>query len=94
MFARVLRACFASALLAACSQEPPTWQQLLAAKVRQQFPSYEVVPQGDGSLIVHRPGLPDSTIDVAAIARFCQRGPKDCNYATDTMLQSLQPPAK
>jgi len=76
-------------VLAACT-EPPSWQKLLAAKITQQYPAYTVQPTPDGNLKVERPGLPPVPVDVDAIARFCQRGPQDCNYATDQMLLALQ----
>jgi hypothetical protein len=41
-------------------------------------------------LKVLRPKLPDARVNVEEIAQLCQRGPKDCNYATDQMLLSLQ----
>lgn len=77
--------------LAACS-EAPSWQKLLAARIVQQYPAYQVQPAPAGELIVQRPGLPALPVDVDAIARFCQRGPKDCNYATDQMLLELRGP--
>ena len=36
----------------------------------------------------------DAPIDVNAIAQFCQRGTRDCDYATDQMLLELAPPRK
>ena len=45
---------------------------------------------GLGGLVVERPGLAPVPVDVAAIARFCQRGPNDCNYATDQLLLELR----
>jgi hypothetical protein len=80
----------AAALLAlpACT-EAPSWQTLLSAKIRQQYPGYDVQPQPDGSVIVRRPGQADAPVDVNAIGAFCRRGPKDCNYATDQMLLEL-----
>ncbi len=77
--------------LAACT-EPPSWGKLLAAKIAEQYPGYQVQPAPDGSLLVTRPGLAAKPVDVAAIAQFCQRGPKDCNYATDQMLLELGRP--
>jgi hypothetical protein len=79
-----------TALLAlpACT-EPTSWQTLLTAKIRQQYPSYDVQPQPDGSVIVRRPGQADAPVDVNAIGEFCRRGPKDCNYATDQVLLEL-----
>ncbi len=76
-------------LLASCS-EPPSWQKLLASKITEQFPAYQTEPAPNGALTVKRPGQPDKTVDVDDIARFCQRGPKDCNYATDQMLLDLR----
>jgi hypothetical protein len=75
--------------LAACT-EAPSWQKLLAAKITQQYPAYTVQPTPDGNLKVERPGLATVPVDVDTIARFCQRGPQDCNYATDQMLLALQ----
>lgn len=77
--------------LGACNQPPPSWQSLLAAKIREQYPSYQVTPTPDGALMVARPGEATEPVDVNAIAQFCQRGPKDCNYATDQMLLALRP---
>jgi hypothetical protein len=74
--------------LPACT-EAPSWQTLLTAKIRQQYPSYNVQPQPDGSVVVRRPGQADAPVDVKAIGEFCRRGPKDCNYATDQMLLEL-----
>lgn len=75
--------------LAGCTQ-PPSWQNLLAAKITQQYPSYQVQPTPQGGLLVQRPGQPAMPVDVNAIAQFCQRGPKDCNYATDQLLLALR----
>ena len=77
--------------LAACTQ-PVSWQTLLAAKIAQQYPAYQVQPASDGALLVQRPGLAAVPIDVTAISQFCRRGPKDCNYATDQMLLELRRP--
>jgi hypothetical protein len=79
-------------MLASCT-EPVSWQKLLSARIAQQYPGYEVRHTADGGLLVVRPGLPVVPVDVDAIARFCQRGPKDCNYATDRMLLDLRPPS-
>ncbi|MBI2771627.1 MAG: hypothetical protein HYX47_18525 [Burkholderiales bacterium] len=77
-------------LLAACSDAPPSWQKLLSARISQQYPQYEVIPQPDGRLLVKRPGQADMPVDADAIGVFCRRGPKDCNYATDQMLLELR----
>ena len=86
---RLLIATVVALAMPACT-EPPSWQKLLAAKVAQQYPRYQVDQMADGSLLVHRPGAAAAPVDVNAIARFCQRGPKDCNDATDQMLLELR----
>lgn len=79
------------ALLVGSCGEPPGWQQLLASKINQQHPGFEVEPTPDGNLIVKRPNLPAVRVDVGEISRLCQRGPKDCDYAVDQMLLSIRP---
>ncbi len=75
--------------LSACT-EPPSWQKLLASKIKEHYPNYDVQAMPDGALKVLRPNLPDAQVNVDEIALLCQRGPKDCNYATDQMLLTLQ----
>ena len=72
--------------------EPPGWQKLLTLKITEQYPSYKVQPVPGGGLLVERPGLASLPVDAEAIGRFCLRGPKDCNYATDQMLLNLAEP--
>ena len=79
-----------AALLTGCSDTPPSWQKLLAAKIGEQYPQYQVSLQADGGLLVKRPGQADAPVDVDDIAHFCRRGPKDCSYATDKMLLELR----
>ena len=86
---RQIAAVLAALALCACS-EPPSWQKLLGLKITEHYPSYRVQPAANGGLLVERPGLSAVPVDVDAIARFCLRGPKDCNYATDQMLLELQ----
>ena len=80
--------------LAGCEQTPPTWDKLIAAKIAQQYPGYRVQAASGGGLLVERPGRAGKPVDVAGIAQFCQRGPKDCNYALDQLLLELAPPAR
>ena len=75
--------------LSACT-EAPSWQKLLASKIKEHYPSYDVQATPDGALKVLRPNLSDAQVNVEEIAQLCQRGPKDCNYATDQMLLKLQ----
>ena len=79
--------------LASCTQAP-SWQSLLTAKILAQYPGYEVQPVADGNVVVRRPGQADVPVDVNAIAQFCLRGTRDCDYATDQMLLELASPQK
>ncbi len=79
--------------LASCTQAP-SWQKLLTAKILAQYPGYEVQPASDGNIVVRRPGQADVPVDVNAIAQFCRRGTRDCDYATDQMLLELAAPQK
>ena len=89
----LIRAALLTALalgaLSACT-EPPSWQKLLASKIKEHYPNYDVKATPDGALKVLRPSLPDVRVNVEEIAQLCQRGPKDCNYATDQMLLGLK----
>ena len=72
--------------------KPPSWTGLLATKITAHNASYAVMPLANGDLQVERPKLGIKLIAVNEIALFCQRGPKDCNYATDQMLLDLDRP--
>ena len=80
--------CLIALMLSACT-EPPSWQKLLSLKITEQYPDYKVQVIANGTLLVERPGRSALPVDADAIGRFCQRGPKDCNYATDQMLFDL-----
>lgn len=80
------------ALLAACGQKPPSWDDLLAGKITGQYPDYTVMVTAPGHLRVTRPNMPAQDVDVAPIAQHCLRGPKDCNYAVEQMLLVLRDP--
>ena len=90
---RLYRALLAAlALLAACGQQPPSWDKLLAGKITGQYPDYTVVIAAPGHLRVTRPNMPTQDVDVEPIAQHCLRGPKDCNYAVEQMLLVLRDP--
>ena len=80
------------ALLAACGQKPPSWDDLLAGKITGQYPDYVVAVTAPGHLQVTRPNMPAQIVDVAPIAQHCLRGPKDCSYAVEQMLLVLRDP--
>ncbi len=84
--------CFylAALCLSACSPSPPSWDALLGSKITGHYPTYTVLMPQAGQLLVQRPGQLDKAVDVADIAKFCQRGPADCNYAMDRMLLDLR----
>ena len=81
--------CVAALVLLSGCTEAPTWQKLLTLKITEQYPDYKVQATASGGLLVERPGKSTLPVDADAIGRFCQRGPKDCNYATDQMLLEL-----
>ena len=81
---------FIPVLLAACNQAPPSWDTLVTKKISEQYPGYTVTPAPPGVLLVERPGRSAVPVDVDAIAKFCLRGTKDCDYAMDQLLQSLR----
>lgn len=89
----LIRAALLNALvfsaLSACT-EAPSWQKLLTSKIKEHYPSYDVQATPDGALKMMRPNLPDARVNVYEIAQLCQRGPKNCNHATDQMLLGLQ----
>ncbi|MEO8023988.1 hypothetical protein [Polaromonas sp.] len=87
---RVTSLSFLCALLAACSPTPPSWDTLVSSKITDHYPAYKVLAPEAGHLLVQRPGQMDKAVDVAGIAKFCQRGPADCNYALDQMLLELR----
>jgi hypothetical protein len=82
--------CVAALGLSACSPAPPSWDALLGSKIAEHYPAYTVLMPQAGQLLVQRPGQMDKAVDVADIAKFCQRGPADCNYAMDRMLLELR----
>jgi len=81
-----------TALLSACGQAPPSWDNLLAGKITGQYPNYAVDVTAPGQLRVKRPNMPDQAVAVDPIAQHCLRGPKDCNYAVEQMLLVLRDP--
>ena len=80
-------------LSAACSDAPPSWDSLITAKVAEQYPQYLLSNPEPGKLRVQAPGRPAQTMDLSWIAQYCQRGPRDCNYAMDQLLIALRPSA-
>ena len=89
MFNRYLCSGFVC-LACACSQQAPTWDGLISAKITEQYPAFTVFTPQAGQLRVSRPGQPDKVIEVAPVAQFCQRGPADCNYAVEQLLIELR----
>jgi hypothetical protein len=79
--------------LAACNQTPPSWPHLIAQRLSEQYPRFQVTELPAQRLQVERPGLAPMVIDIDPIAAHCLRGPRDCDYAIDQMLLSLRPTA-
>jgi hypothetical protein len=76
--------------LAACNDRPLSWDSLVTRKITEQYPTYRVEQTAPGHLQVQRPGLSPVGVDLADIALRCQRGPRDCNTATDQLLLDLR----
>ena len=76
--------------LAACNDRPLSWDSLVTRKITEQYPTYRVAQTAPGHLQVQRPGLSPVAVDLADIALRCQRGPRDCNTATDQLLLDLR----
>lgn len=83
-----------STLIAACDSAPPSWDRLLAERIASHFPGCTVAAPGAGRLRLDCPGQAAQPIEVAPIAQFCQRGPRDCEYGVDQLLLSLKGPAQ
>ncbi len=66
-------------LLSACGGEPPSYQGLVAERLRAELPGAAVVPEGADVSV--RLGERTTRIDVAEIQRLCSRGPRDCEFA-------------
>ena len=80
------------ASLAACDASPPTWDRVLSQRIAQERPDCEVSAPATGQLTLRCGTAPAHSIDVASIAQFCQRGPRDCEYAIDQALLQLPAP--
>jgi hypothetical protein len=78
--------------LSACNQTPPSWPHLIAQRLGEQYPKFQITELPAQRLQVDRPGLAPMVIDIDPIAAHCLRGPRDCDYAIDQLLLSLRPP--
>ena len=79
--------------LSACNQTPPSWSHLIAQRLSEQYPKFQVTELPAQRLQVARPGLAPVVIDIDPVAAHCLRGPRDCDYAIDQLLLSLRPPS-
>ena len=76
-------------MLAACSGPPPSWDVLITQRIAAERPQCAVSAPSAGWLDVRCAEGKAQRIEVAPIAQFCQRGPRDCEYAIDQMLLGL-----
>jgi hypothetical protein len=76
-------------VLAACTA-PPELASAAGSENRRAVSGLSSAPMPDGNLRVQRPCAASVPVDVDAIARFCRRGPKDCNYGIEQMLLELR----
>ena len=75
--------------LAACDQRPLTWDRLLVQRITQERPDCVADTSTPGQLAVRCGSAPVQTVDSNDIAQFCQRGPRDCEYAIDQAVLGL-----
>ena len=78
-----------SLLLAACDQRPLSWDTLLRERITQERPDCVADTSAPGQLRVRCGSAPVQLIDSHDIAQFCQRGPRDCEYAIDQAVLGL-----
>jgi hypothetical protein len=76
-------------LCAACSNQPPDWSSLVAARIRDQYPDARVKVLSTHAL----QATLDSrtiTVDTDEMALQCNRGPRDCDRSIDQVLLQLR----
>ena len=76
-------------LLAACDQRPLSWDTLLRQRITQERPDCVADTSAPGQLALRCGSAPVQLIDSHDIAQFCQRGPRDCEYAIDQAVLGL-----
>ena len=76
-------------LLAACDRRPLSWDTLLRQRITQERPDCVADTSAPGQLTVRCGFAPVRLIDSRDIAQFCQRGPRDCEYAIDQAVLGL-----
>ncbi len=84
-----------SALAAGCNDtgKPPSWDTLLSGRIADARPDCKVSVPLPGKIAVACPGLKPAIFDVAPTAAYCQRGPRDCEFAVAQMVLMLPPPS-
>lgn len=73
------------ACLGACGSEPPSYQILVAERLRAELPGASVV--ADGADVTVHVGARSTRVDVAEIQRLCSRGPRDCEHALGSAVE-------
>ena len=76
-------------LLASCDQRPLSWDTLLRQRITQERPDCVADTSTPGQLALRCGPAPVQLIDSHDIAQFCQRGPRDCEYAIDQAVLGL-----
>ena len=76
-------------LLVACDQRPLSLDTLLRQRITQERPDCVADTSAPGQLAVRCGSAPARLIDSRDIAQFCQRGPRDCEYAIDQAVLGL-----
>ncbi len=73
--------------VSACGGEPPSYQTLVAERLRTELPGTAVAAEGADVSV--RLDERTTRIDVVEIQRLCSRGPRDCESALgDAVLRA------
>jgi hypothetical protein len=79
-------------VLAACSNEPPSWPRLIEGRILNQYPAAQVSRAGEDLVVVQ--GARSSRVELAPIILQCNRSHADCERALADMLLALGAPAR
>lgn len=80
-------------LAAGCENKPPSWNDLVSTRIRDQYPNAQVKVTGEKELQATLDGK-TIRVDTADLGLQCNRGPRDCDRAIDQVLLELGAQAK
>ncbi len=80
--------------LPACDSRPASWDTVLLQRITQERPDCIASTPAPGDIALRCGASAEQHVVVAPIAQFCQRGPRDCEYAIDEVIKALPAPAR